>query len=1160
MRIKRLIAITLILAALPLTSAVLGGRGMTAAADAAATDKIKVGFFAFPGYHEEERAADGTVHGRSGYGYDFVQLVACYTAFEYEYVGYDKPFDECLAMLDSGEADIVTSVSDKPERREKYLFSDKKIGDKSTIFTVKAGNTKIKKGDYRTYGGITVGMLKNNSSNAVFEEFSQNPDRNDDTDDGFVYTPAEYDTEAELASALAEGEVDGIVTSDLRKLKDEWVIESLSPNPFYACTSKDNPELMAKINAAIEGLDAARPDWRDELHDKYYSTDAQGNVVFTLEEEEYLQRLREGEKLKVIVNPDRAPYSYYRDGQAAGIFPAIFDKICAGMNVTVDYVPIADRSEYYRLRDGKQADIVIDFSDDYFIAEQSGYKISEIYYTTTHTMIKRRNLKGDPKKFAVIGYVDNSYSSGYLDRYVSSGTSTRTFNSIDESVAAVRDGVCDATITLSYVAERFMWADENSELVSELIGEAASAYTVGVKNGADTPLLLSVINKCIDSLDRSTINALVSDEVTVFRPTGAGGLWYFLRHNPAYIAVISTVVLVLIFAIVLVVLRAYNRRNLRRKVDEATEMLRKQTDELSEALHAADAANRSKTTFLNNMSHDIRTPMNAIIGFTALATTHLDNKERALDYLGKISQASNHLLSLINDVLDMSRIESGKTRIESRPENLADILQGLRNIIQSDIHAKHLELYIDTVDITDEEIYCDKLRLNQILLNLTSNSIKFTKSGGAVFVKVTQKPCDKPGYGNYEFSVADTGIGMSQEFIKVIFDPFTREHTATVSGIQGTGLGMAITKNIVDIMGGTISVKSEQGRGSEFTVNLQFKLAESQPELAALTELHGLNALVVDDDVVSCQSVSKMLRRIGMVTQWTVTGKEAVIRTTEAVELGHPFEVYIVDWSMPDMDGIATVTQIRSIIGDDSPIILMSAYDWTDIEQEARKAGVTGFLSKPLFASDLHRALELSLGKLPKKQPEEKQKPDFGGKRLLLVEDNELNREIAVELLSESGFTVETAENGSVAVDMVADSEEGYYDLILMDVQMPVMDGYEASRRIRALPNKALSSIPIIAMTANAFEEDKANAYAAGMNGHLAKPIDVEAMLSVLGSVLSGKPLTGFIDSEKAEETATATDGTENTGADGVGGSSDSNTEGSSDGADNGAPDGGTGA
>ncbi len=531
---------------------------------------------------------------------------------------------------------------------------------------------------------------------------------------------------------------------------------------------------------------------------------------------------------------------------------------------------------------------------------------------------------------------------------------------------------------------------------------------------------------------------------------------------------------------------------------------RKYREELTQALAMAEQASRAKTTFLNNMSHDIRTPMNAIIGFTALASTHIENQERVKDYLGKISQSSNHLLSLINDVLDMSRIESGKMNIDERPENLAEILHSLRNIIQADIHAKRQELFIDTVDVFDEDIFCDKLRLNQILLNILSNAVKFTPPGGTISVRTTERAVSRSGYGTYEFRVKDTGIGMSQEFLKTIFDPFSQEHSSTVSGIQGTGLGMSITKNIVDMMGGTIQVSSEMGKGSEFVVTLEFKLQAEHKEVKTIQKLEGLRGLVVDDDMNACQSVAQMLRQVGMRAEWTMYGKEAVARTEEAMKLGDSFYVYIIDWLMPDMNGIETTRRIRRLVGDEAPIIILSAYDWADVEEEARAAGVTDFISKPLFPSDLREVLLRACGDLPAPQKEPPVSPnaDFLGRRLLLVEDNEFNQEIAREILEEAGFLVETAEDGRQAVDTIREARPGWFDAVLMDVQMPVMNGYEATRAIRALDDPVKACVPILAMTANAFDEDKQAAKDAGMDAHLGKPIDIPALLEVLRKFL----------------------------------------------------------
>lgn len=525
---------------------------------------------------------------------------------------------------------------------------------------------------------------------------------------------------------------------------------------------------------------------------------------------------------------------------------------------------------------------------------------------------------------------------------------------------------------------------------------------------------------------------------------------------------------------------------------------------LEDALAQANRASKAKSVFLSNMSHDIRTPMNAIVGFTTLAITHIDYKEQVEEYLKKIKTSGEHLLSLINDVLDMSRIESGKMHLEEKPCSLPEVLHGLCNILQADVRAKQLELHMDTVDVLNEEIYCDKLRLNQVLLNLIGNSVKYTASGGVISMRVIEKMGAPEGYANYEFHIKDNGIGMSEEFVKHIFEPFEREENTTMSGIQGTGLGMAITKNIVDMMNGYIEVKSEQGVGTEFIVKFTFRLYSGMREPLVIPELKNCRALVVDDDFNTCDSVSYMLQQIGMRVEWTLSGKEAVLRTRQAVMRNDNFSVYMIDWLLPDMNGVEVTRRIRQEVGENVPIIVLTAYDWSNIEEEAKAAGVTTFCSKPLFLSGLRKCLNSVMAAENKGElAASKESVCIKTGRILLAEDNELNQEIAMAILEDSGFTVEVAGNGKIAVEKLEASEVGYYQLVLMDVQMPVMNGYEATKAIRSLKNQDLATIPIIAMTANAFEEDKQEAIRCGMNGHIAKPIDVDVLFETLRKMLS---------------------------------------------------------
>ncbi len=526
----------------------------------------------------------------------------------------------------------------------------------------------------------------------------------------------------------------------------------------------------------------------------------------------------------------------------------------------------------------------------------------------------------------------------------------------------------------------------------------------------------------------------------------------------------------------------------------------KQENELRDALAAAKDANKAKTKFLNSISHDIRTPMNAVIGYTALATTHVDNREMVTEYLKKIHISSQHLLSLINDVLDMSRIESGAVKLEEVKIHLPDIFHDLIAIIQGNIAAKQQDLYIDTQNIVHEDIVTDKLRLNQVLLNVISNAIKFTPTGGMINIRVCEEPCGREGYAKYSFSVRDNGIGMSEEFRKNVFDAFAREQTVTESGIQGTGLGLAISKNIINMMGGDITVNSAPGKGSEFIITLECRITEDAPQSKPIPELRGAKALVVDDNADTCMSVCKMLRDIEMDASWTTSGKEAVLKTKEACEMNKKFKAYIIDWQMPDISGVETVRRIRRVIGDDEPIIILTAYDWTEIADEAKEAGVTAFVSKPLFMSELREVLT-GESKMPDEEPDSITRNKHIGKKILLVEDNELNREIAVILMEEAGFIVDSAEDGTDAVEKMNNASDTEYDLILMDIQMPKMDGYTATGKIRAMSNKKKANIPIVAMTANAFEEDKRKAFEAGMNGHIAKPISIDVILRTLDGI-----------------------------------------------------------
>ena len=520
---------------------------------------------------------------------------------------------------------------------------------------------------------------------------------------------------------------------------------------------------------------------------------------------------------------------------------------------------------------------------------------------------------------------------------------------------------------------------------------------------------------------------------------------------------------------------------------------------LKDAYRAAENASRAKTEFLSNMSHDIRTPMNAIVGLTAIAGANIESQDRVVECLGKITKSSRHLLGLINEVLDMARIESGRMSLAEEDFSLPELVDNLLTLTKPaiDEHKHQLEVHIEHIE--HEAVCGDSLRIQQVFVNLMSNAVKYTPDGGNITLTIKEKPNGFSELGCYEFSIEDNGIGMTPEFQKIMFEPFSRADDHRTTKVQGTGLGMAIARNIVNLMNGDIQVESAPNKGTKITVTVYLKLQENEKEQEK--ELLDLPVLVVDDDKTCCESTVATLQEIGIAGEWVLTGKEAVERCYARHETNSDYFAVILDWKMPEMDGIATARKIRERVGEEVTIIILTSFDFSEIEEEARAAGVNAFMAKPLFRSRLTATLrQFTSGKKEKNARnylEDFAKENYAGKRILLVEDNELNREIATEIIGMTGVTIDSAENGKIAVEKVMEAPEKWYDLIFMDIQMPIMNGYEATAAIRALAGSR-GKVPIIAMTANAFAEDVQLAKNTGMNEHIAKPLDLNKLNDVL--------------------------------------------------------------
>lgn len=1072
----------------------LSGLAPASGAEQANNRLVNAGIFYFDGYHMRE-GDDFT-----GYGIEVLNLISQYSHLNFSFRGYDRSWEDMLDMLDSGEIDVVTSARKTVQREEKYAFS-LPIGRDSTVLSARANNTELISGDYTTYQGITVGVVAGNDQNQRLADFARK--------NGFSYRTVEYaDTnqmKARMESDLRLGVLDAILSSSLRTAENEKTLDTIETDYFYAIVRKEDTELLAEINYAIDQMNRNEGDWSNVLYYKYYGNSSSSLLFFTARERAYIQDVVSGKKrITVTAMGDREPYSYVENGELKGILPDYFAQLMELAGLPYETVVPGDRVEYYELAYHDGVDVVMDWRQD---QSKAGSYSNKGFYTQSYMNIgvarlTRKDFDGTISTLAVADLQGDIA----IEQDMIGDARVLNCETRESALQAVLDGRADATYVYTYTAQSFVNNDSTASLQYSMVNSMRFDVKMYLRNSCDHELI-TILNKNIRRMPDDSISDLIT-KYTRNTPENMS-VGQYMRANPetlvmtVLMAAVTIVVMLAFYlrsrwskqllstteranreleeqlAIVNTLSRDYinvyavnakagavrpvkitdyaaaglepgsqdevryddlltdyiNRRVFSedrqylsealaldtvieklnagteysggyrvldggavhtyqftcaarlaadgsgwggfflvgfRNIDEIVRREQEQRKILEGALVEAQRANVAKTTFLNSMSHDIRTPMNAILGFTSLAVTHIDDQERVKGYLEKILTSGRHLLSLINDILDMSRIESGKVRIEENEVSLPELMGDLKTIVQADVKAKKLSFHMDMLDVTNETILCDKLRLNQVLLNIVSNAVKYTKPGGTVSVRVVQTEVSPEGYASYQFRVKDTGIGMSKAFLEHLFEPFEREQTTTVSGIQGTGLGLSITKNIVDMMHGTIAVTSEVGKGSEFVVSFRFRV------------------------------------------------KNAPHRAPEKIE---PRE----------------------------------------------KAPSARFLV---------------------------------GKRILLVEDNELNQEIAKTVLEGAGLIIDTACDGTEAVAAMKAARAGSYDLILMDIQMPVMDGYEAARTIRTMEDPAKAGIPIVAMTANAFEEDRQRAMDAGMNDHVPKPIDVPKLIETLRRIL----------------------------------------------------------
>ena len=1063
------------LSLLLLLSAVLPVK---AAAETASAKVVRVGSFEDTFNYVNEKGA------RKGYGYELLETLSGYTGWQFEYVTCD--WSDCFEKLKNGEIDIIGGISYTEDRTQEMLFSDEPMGVEKYYLYADLSRADISASDFKTLNGKKIGVLMGTEPEVMLAEWEEKY--------GLKTEHVNISNNEDVKQKLANHEIDCFVSLEESFWAERGIstITRVGESGIYYAINKNRPDIKEELDDAMRALDEAVPFYTADLYKRYFSMDY--TPILTGKEKAWLRK-HGAIRMGFLASDSGVSTFDPATGEFTGVITDYiqFAADCLG-NQELEFQLVGYDSKEAELDALKSGEI-----DMIFHCDQNPNLAEEYHFACTNTTWTSNLMAVTNKQHFNENNVNRiavpqnklslkKYLAFYYPQWEIVDCDTQ-----EDAARLVKDGQADCFVT--GISSENKYSKKYSFYSVPLVNPVRSCFAVNSGNRS----LLSILNKTIKAMPVNMLaGALAMYKSSARKVT----LSDFIKDNFFKVMLISSIAVAVVLLTILMLLQKA------RKAEAAARKAASDTQELNAklqvAVEKAESANRAKSTFLSNMSHDIRTPMNAIIGFTTLALSNIDDTDRVKDYLGKTLASSNHLLSLINDVLDMSRIESGKIHLEEVEVNLSDVLHDLKTIVSGQIYAKQLELYMDAMDVTDEDVYCDKTRLNQILLNLLSNAIKFTPAGGTVSVRVRQLAGKVHGCGQYEFRIKDNGIGMSQEFAQKIFEPFERERTSTVSRIQGTGLGMAITKNIVDMMGGTIEVQTAQGKGTEFTVCVPMRAQTEQRPVEKITELEGLKALVVDDDFNTCDSVTKMLVKVGMRAEWTLSGKEAVLRARQSIEMSDVYHAYIIDWRLPDMNGIEVTRQIRSL-HDDTPIIILTAYDWSDIEVEAKAAGVTAFCAKPMFMSDLRETLMSALGQKPADAVQRllpEKNADFKGKHILLVEDNELNREIAQEILREYGFLVDSAENGAVAVEKVSTAAPGSYDLVLMDVQMPIMDGYTATRKIRALDDPARAKLPILAMTANAFDEDRRNALESGMNGFLSKPIVIDDLVQELHKIL----------------------------------------------------------
>ncbi len=1042
---------------------------------AAEPETVKVGYMLHEGYQE-----GGPGEVKSGYGYEYLQMLRNYTGWEYEYV-YTASWEEQVSMLQRGEIDLMLHAFRTPERMQTMLFSVEPMGRETNYLYTRGDHPTLVAGDVDSLNGKTVGCMAGDFRHSIFSQWCK--------DNSVVCTVTSYSDLAAMHKDLSSGKIDAVIGSDFTSgpYSGDWVtILRLDEQSIYIAVRLGREDLLAQVNAAQSQILAINPYYPDEVRRKYQDIASTHIPPLTQAQKDVLARR---DTLKVGYCAGHRPIAYTdaESGELRGVLSDYLAAMTQVYGIAFQVLPFENDIALLDALKSGNVDIIAPVGYGYGMAENSGVLITNPL--TVETMIAVfKGYEGTQKKdiYQRIAVLKHSVTEkDYARRFYPNSVLVEA-NTVEQALTFVNSGVADCYMLRS---STYSWYKGEYRLLNDLqFTNLPNSSEINMSVRSEDVELLPILNKGISLLDEND----VTSALVAYADVQEDVTWLTMMQDNPITTTVGALSILLLVGLVIVLSKLQAEKKYLVQLENAKL-------EAENAKAEAEQASHAKSTFLTSISHDIRTPMNAIIGMTTLASKHLNSPDYIRNCLGKVTLASDHLLTLINDVLDINKIETGNLSLNPTVFSLADSIMNLANIGRHQLQEKNHHFDIRIHNVKQEYLFADELRINQIFINILSNAVKYTPAGGSITVDVKQAPVPgERGKVRLTYMVKDTGIGMSQEFQDHMYELFAMANRNTGT-VTGSGVGLSICKQLVDLMGGSIVCESAPDMGTTFTVTLDIPVADRVVDELVLPPM---KLLLVDDDEVFLATASDTLRDLGLSADCVNSGEKAIKVVTVRHAEGKDYPLIIIDWRMPGMDGIETTRAIRKTVGPEVSIIVISAYAPEEIGEAAIAAGANGFINKPFFRSSAFQSISQILGlEVEQNTQNSHSHSNVQGMHLLIAEDNDLNWEIAHELLSMYGITADRAEDGQKCLDILSSSKVYTYNAVLMDIQMPVMNGYDATVAIRAHPRADIRSIPVVAMTADAYTEDVVRCAEVGMNAHVPKPIDMDRLLSVLGEL-----------------------------------------------------------